>query len=410
MDEMDVADDGDIPLPQQHLFLDQAKQYNFVAVREMLEASPGLVNVQPAMRWSALHQAAEAGDEAAVSFLLERGADKTLKTKDGRTPLQVTKNAAVRALLGGEKRTAPEGPAEGASPKAAKVSALSLVLKVNYAASGAELASLTWSSKGSVEDLKEELRKKLEPGKVVRTLLKENYPLPDGTLEDAGVENGAILNAVIDVEPILFLFKPCTASELCSRHQDWCAGEEEDLVQSERAHLAMDQAPEVARKVAEELNEACPGLGGFQVCRSSEGDSPGELLVIANAGEDPKKSCLKALVFPKDSEEWQDKVDENDPECTGLWALATLEKVEWKDYLDKGFNAHKDDDPETMVADGLSSEELEEYRKATKIMNEKLEKHFIFNFSDDAQVAPMIWGGYASDGCIVGIISGRVWT
>ena len=41
---------------------------------------------------------------------------------------------------------------------------------------------------------------------------------------------------------------------------------------------------------------------------------------------------------------------------------------------------------------------------------EKLEKHFIFNFSDDAQVAPMIWGGYASDGCIVGIISGRVWT
>lgn len=188
MDEMDVADDGDIPLPQQHLFLDQAKQYNFVAVREMLEASPGLVNVQPAMRWSALHQAAEAGDEAAVSFLLERGADKTLKTKDGRTPLQVTKNAAVRALLGGEKRTAPEGPAEGASPKAAKVSALSLVLKVNYAASGAELASLTWSSKGSVEDLKEELRKKLEPGKVVRTLLKENYPLPDGTLEDAGVE------------------------------------------------------------------------------------------------------------------------------------------------------------------------------------------------------------------------------
>jgi hypothetical protein len=24
MDEMDVADDGDIPLPQQHLFLDQA--------------------------------------------------------------------------------------------------------------------------------------------------------------------------------------------------------------------------------------------------------------------------------------------------------------------------------------------------------------------------------------------------
>ena len=76
-------------------------------------------------------------------------------------------------------------------------------------------------------------------------------------------------------------------------------------------------------------------------------------------------------MFPKDSEEWQDKVDANDPdawyhqfrkgsrsgppvfapglccakECTGLWVLATLEKVEWKDYLDKGFNAGEDDDP-----------------------------------------------------------------
>jgi hypothetical protein len=49
--------------------------------------------------------------------------------------------------------------------------------------------------------------------------------------------------------------------------------------------------------VAEELNEACPGRGGFQGCRSSEGDSPGELLVIANAGEDPKKSCLKAEIY-----------------------------------------------------------------------------------------------------------------
>lgn len=73
----------------------------------MVEATPGLVNVQPSGRWSALHQASEAGEELAVRFLLEKGADKTLLTKDGRTALQVAKNAAVRALLGaGEKRAA----------------------------------------------------------------------------------------------------------------------------------------------------------------------------------------------------------------------------------------------------------------------------------------------------------------
>ncbi|CAK9059101.1 unnamed protein product, partial [Durusdinium trenchii] len=79
------------------------------------EATPGLVNVQPSMRWSALHQAAEAGDEGAVRFLLEKGANQNLKTKDGRTALQVAKNASIRALLGGgEKRSAEM---EGQVPK-----------------------------------------------------------------------------------------------------------------------------------------------------------------------------------------------------------------------------------------------------------------------------------------------------
>ena len=41
---------------------------------------------------------------------------------------------------------------------------------------------------------------------------------------------------------------------------------------------------------------------------------------------------------------------------------------------------------------------------------EKLQNHFIFNFSDEAVVAPVIYGGYASDGSIVGVLSCRVWT
>lgn len=36
-----------------------------------------------------IHRFHSTGDEAAVRYLLEKGADKTVKTKDGRTPLQV---------------------------------------------------------------------------------------------------------------------------------------------------------------------------------------------------------------------------------------------------------------------------------------------------------------------------------
>merc|ERR1712228_707817 len=68
---------------QEHTFLDHAKSFDFKTCREMLEESPGLVNVQPAGRWSALHQAAEAGKPTAVKMLLSKGADLNLKTKDG---------------------------------------------------------------------------------------------------------------------------------------------------------------------------------------------------------------------------------------------------------------------------------------------------------------------------------------
>jgi ankyrin repeat protein len=44
--------------------------------------------------------AAGLGDAAVVDLLLQRGADRTLKDKQGQTALDVAANAAVRARLG----------------------------------------------------------------------------------------------------------------------------------------------------------------------------------------------------------------------------------------------------------------------------------------------------------------------
>ena len=70
-------------------------------MRECLRAAPELVNVQPSGRWSALHQAAQAGSVGAVRDLLHFGANPLALTKDGQIPRAVAPPAAadVRRML-----------------------------------------------------------------------------------------------------------------------------------------------------------------------------------------------------------------------------------------------------------------------------------------------------------------------
>mmetsp|Transcript_82166 Transcript_82166/g.129402 ORF Transcript_82166/g.129402 Transcript_82166/m.129402 type:complete len:643 (+) Transcript_82166:44-1972(+) len=92
--------DAELPtVPQQHAFLDLAKKRDWVGIKASLSTSPELINVQPLGRWTALHQAASAGHSDAVTYLLECSADVTLKTNDGKTPLDVATTDIVKSLL-----------------------------------------------------------------------------------------------------------------------------------------------------------------------------------------------------------------------------------------------------------------------------------------------------------------------
>ena len=79
---------------EQHAFLDFAKELNFPGVRELVEQNGDYVNVQPAGRWSALHQACGHGDKETVQFLLIKGAVLSVTNSDGNTPREL-------AVLGG---------------------------------------------------------------------------------------------------------------------------------------------------------------------------------------------------------------------------------------------------------------------------------------------------------------------
>ena len=104
-------------IADQHLFLDFAKSYKFAKVRELVEENIAYVNVQPSGRWTALHQACSSGDSNAVEFLLRKGADTKLTSRDGETPRAVAHrhghNACVELL--------DDHTAAGASRPAASV-------------------------------------------------------------------------------------------------------------------------------------------------------------------------------------------------------------------------------------------------------------------------------------------------
>ena len=91
---------GSLSVAEQHAFLDVCKDWDFDNVKAMIEAEPLLLNSQPAGRWTALHQAAAAGEREVVEWLLSKGADRAAKNRDGQTPLQVADGPAVIALGG----------------------------------------------------------------------------------------------------------------------------------------------------------------------------------------------------------------------------------------------------------------------------------------------------------------------
>merc|ERR1740121_3115101 len=86
---------------EQHQFLDLLKaskksgNYKPAEAREMVEKFPGIVNVQPSGRYSALHYCAEKNDVAMVKYLLQKGADRTLRNNKGKTPKEVASGDCI---------------------------------------------------------------------------------------------------------------------------------------------------------------------------------------------------------------------------------------------------------------------------------------------------------------------------
>jgi hypothetical protein len=84
---------------EQHAFLDNAKYARWEAVWDDLRSKPHLVNCNPCDRWTALHQAAAAGEEDAVKLLLNEHGASTTVVSQGKLAVDVAKNDTIRAVI-----------------------------------------------------------------------------------------------------------------------------------------------------------------------------------------------------------------------------------------------------------------------------------------------------------------------
>lgn len=209
----------------------------------------------------------------------------------------------------------------------------------------------------------------------------------------ANIEATVVFSAV----PKLHLFRPCDASSLAARHGNWCGMECADgdtseeqssadepnefpIVDKSVQHQCIDDAPDDARAIAMEMLEACPLMDSTTILEGEHKDAKGEIIVIANPGDNLTQACVMALGI-----------------IASVSGQATSYHRDWGNYLDRGFHV-----PASMADEIDANDAL---LHVTKIMNDKLTRHFEFNLAYGAISFPVIFGGYASDGSIVGVLS-----
>jgi len=83
--DVNRARDGDKPL------LNQMIRWGQFASMHWLIAQGASPNTPDERGWTAMHQAASRGNERMLQGVLDAGGDRTAKTKDGHTPLDVAR-------------------------------------------------------------------------------------------------------------------------------------------------------------------------------------------------------------------------------------------------------------------------------------------------------------------------------
>ncbi|KAL7528544.1 hypothetical protein ACHAWF_002602 [Thalassiosira exigua] len=200
----------------------------------------------------------------------------------------------------------------------------------------------------------------------------------------------------------MYMAHPTTAAELSRQSgsgTSWIVGGSgwENLAREDVHHQALDAAPDAALVVARRLHDALDGA----ILPGSESDSMGRVVVIEAPWPEgerlPERQMILGALGLKEVADEVNLLEESTMTASqpggSCWLGHTLEDAEDFPWLDD-----------------VSNNNFGKARRVTDLMASNLEDLFEFNFSERIVCAPVLFGGRASDGNIVAILSMRVWT
>jgi len=269
--------------------------------------------------------------------------------------------------------------------------------------SGKSLVQLNVLASTTGIELKAEVGKHLDPCQCIQDLIFHSVALNSSTLIGAGlVADGSpqIVTVVVGSHPVLHMFKPCSAAELAKSYvelNDFGEVSEIPVFKEPVQFIGMDKASLEAQRIANELSNAL-GTGLAEMFPSPFGGfCKGQVIAVSGVGSDLKKTCGQALgginASAWDDGDLEDEEDAwDDVFCKDL-DISNVDDCPWVDEVD---------------AEDLPENVMECARAGQKVMAENLSKHFLWEFDCDRfKLFPEIYGGFASDGSIVGIMRGR---
>lgn len=223
--------------------------------------------------------------------------------------------------------------------------------------------------------------------------------------------------------PCVHLFNPCSAMELSERHGRWkvASGPGSTWTGPDGVgnfcspgvhHHSMDSAPAIAQEVAKEVRAHFAG-GQLQLVNIGNNyDSTDEVIVVTNPGGNPEEwpveGILRALGVRREDlrfsneDFWMGAEELMRMAAPGsgfdVWGQAEIEEKDWsKDVIGYSFDRKDFQEGDVGWAKIIA---------ITDVMAKRLTRHFQFSMSTrvECMQAPMIWGGFASDGSIVGVL------
>lgn len=176
-----------------------------------------------------------------------------------------------------------------------------------------------------------------------------------------------------------------------------------NLAEETIMHKELSEAPEIAKESATRLIKSLQNA----ILPASESDTVGRVVIIEYINKIEKidssnnivtkEACFEALGLKKNDVDGISLIDEANVKERNFNSLKGR----------KGFCYYEDDSDEEEDED---NDDKKKVRMTTEIMAKELTHHFEFNFSERIVCAPVLYGGRASDGNIVAILSMRVWT